>query len=503
MASKKVVLVRITVKEVSGWAPLGPFSIASHLHRNGWGFEIVHVTPDEVTRDLADKIVAMDPLYVGFSVITGDRIKANANLSRWIKERAPEVPIVWGNVHPTMTSAQCVESDFIDYVVMGEGEITALELAKGIESGQDPHSIQGIAFSSEGKAVVTEKRPLIYDLENYLIDWSLFELDRYLTATVQWDKGATRVLPYFSSRGCPFECSFCYIQALDLRRFRAIPEDVVVEDILSLKHNYDVHGVVFFDDYFFTNKKRAINIVKRIDMPFYGECRADAFTEEFADALGQTKCHQILIGVESGSQRILRKVQKRYKPGLIRKSFGYMAKYPQIHLVASTIMGIPGETREELKSTLRLTADLMHIHPNVGFTSGWLIPFPGTPIWQDTLDKGLTAPKTVEEWDGFDRWTDQQEITWSDWFTTKLSVKIRFYIWLMQKTRRTRGLGWLTPLVERRFLTLADEGKFLGLIGKLEDFLRARYHLVAPLWRFLKRTAHRLNGRPQPVLHGG
>ena len=181
------------------------------------------------------EVVRDKPLFVGFSMFTAGGIRNTAEVCKEIK-KVSNIPIVWGNAHPTLVPEQCLKELYIDLIVLGEGEETVVELARALEKGRTPSEVKGIGYTENGKLKFTEPRPFIQNLDRYRIDWSFVDVERYVTP--YWN--LKRVISLVTSRGCPFNCCFCYNQVFHQRKWRAHSVDFVVSEVEKLKHD---HGI--------------------------------------------------------------------------------------------------------------------------------------------------------------------------------------------------------------------------------------------------------------------
>lgn len=223
--------------------PIGCLHVGSALKNAGYDVKIVHCTELEIDK-YVDEIVRINPLWVGFSVITGPQTMHSAWMSKKIKAQC-DVPIVWGGIHPSALPKQCLEEDYIDMVVIGEGEDTSIELTQRLESKKRLEGCRGLGFTvmknGVTKPCINTRRPFINDLDadRYRLIFELLNIPSYLFNA---SAGKYRkIFTYKSSRGCPFNCSFCYNKGFNMQRWRAKSAQRVIEDIDYLKQNYEVY----------------------------------------------------------------------------------------------------------------------------------------------------------------------------------------------------------------------------------------------------------------------
>ncbi len=419
--SKLIILVKINLPAFMDCPPLGILYVGSALQKAGYQVQILHISPEQVDESV-QQILDKNPLYVGFSVFTGSAIRSYAEMSRKIK-RYSNIPIVWGNVHPSSLPEQCLQETYIDYVVIGEGEITAVELAQAFEEQRERVEVMGIGYKLNGEIIITKPRPFIQYLDDYFLDWSLVDIEKYICSN--GDGEVNRSIKFITSRGCPHRCGFCYNKMFNKRRWRKHSVDFVVSQINRLKEEHGIDGITFWDDEFFVNKKRALSILEKIDLPYYACCRIEYIDDEFAHQLAESKCRCVLVGFESGSDRILKMIKKDSTVADIKAGLRALSNYPEIAVMGSMIFGFPTETRNEFRSTLKLIAELLDCKSNMIFTTGWYMPYPGSELYEFVIQHGFSPPKRTEDWEDMDRWIDNFEITWVDWISTAETTEVR------------------------------------------------------------------------------
>ena len=385
--------------------PIGLLHIGSALKNTGHEVRVIHCTEVEIDKYVAE-IAKTQPLWVGFSVMTGPQTTHSAWMSKRIKSQS-NVPIVWGGIHPSLLPEQCLEEDYIDIVVIGEGEETAIELSQRLESKKSLERVLGLAYklkqNGQSEPCVNARRPFIenLDADKYRLDFELLEATKYFlkAGTGKYQK----VFSYKTSRGCPFNCGFCYNNEFNLRRWRGKSAERVIEDITYLKKTYGIDGVKFYDDEFYVNRERALKILEGIQIPAKTDIRIDMVTEELAARLKEFDVFDILIGIESGSDRILKLLNKGITVEQIKKGVEILAKY-NLKVGYSAIIGIPTETEEEMNATIDLILWIHSIHKNKSVTIGPYLPYPGSALYHWTLQQGFVPPERTEDWGSIDRW---------------------------------------------------------------------------------------------------
>lgn len=445
----KVVLVQINHSEDHSEKilPLGILSIGSALKGAGFEIELVNITEKEIV-ETASSIVSKKPLYVGLSVMTGRQTAHSANLSKKIKILDPGLPIVWGGIHPSLLPEQCLSEDYIDYVVMGEGEETSIEFTNKLQNKESLDEVLGLGYKKGGNPRINPGRPFIKDLGQWCLDWNLIDLEKFIFPLDKFK----RVIAYKTSRGCPFNCAFCYNQVFNQNHFRAWPVDQVVQDINHLKEKYKIDAIKFYDDNFMVDKNRAFEILRRIKLPAHLEARIDIIDDNLAREFKEQGVFDMLIGVESGSDRILKLINKRITVDQILKAVKTLARY-NVPATYSAIVGLPTETKEEFEATVNLFYKIYKIHPGATITLGAYMPYPGSSMYNLAIKKGFIPPQGTEDWGKIDRF---RKDFFTPWVEGEIVWRIREYFKLLKFKLGPINKWWEWRLRHRFFVFPLD-----------------------------------------------
>jgi anaerobic magnesium-protoporphyrin IX monomethyl ester cyclase len=236
-------------------------------------------------------------------------------------------------------------------------------------------------------ALNNPERPFITQLDDFRLDFSLIDLEKFIFPLNKYK----RVIAYKASRGCPFNCAFCYNNLFNKNRWRFWSVETVVEDIQFLKDKYQIDAVKFYDDNFFVNKNRALEILEKINLPAHLEIRIDSISEEIAAKLKEYKVFDMLIGVESGSDRLLQLIDKRFTVDKVIATVGLIEKY-KLPASYSVIVGLPTETKAEFESTIALLYRIYQMHSQAVFTLGAYLPYPGSRMYDFAIANGFKPP---------------------------------------------------------------------------------------------------------------
>jgi len=395
--------------------PLGILSVGSALKKYGYEVKLININERQIDK-IAEEIIKINPDYVGISVMTGIQTQHSAEFSKKIKNNS-KIPVLWGGIHPSLLAEQCIKENYIDYVIRGEGELTILEFTEKFLGNKDFSGILGLAYKKNSRIFINPSRPLVENLDEWRLDFSLLDLNQFIFPLGKYQ----RVIAYKTSRGCPFGCAFCYNFEFNKSRWRCWSEKIVLEDMEFLKKNYNIDAVKFYDDNFFVDRKRALFILKSINLPSHVEIRIDFIDNEIASELTKLNIFDMLIGIESGSDRLLALIDKRFTVEKLLRGVEIIAKY-SLHASYSFIVGLPTETENEFISTINLMYKIYKIHPQAGFTLGAYLPYPGSKLYNFSLSQGFKIPEKTEDWGRIDRFRKDFN---SPWINTKKVWMIR------------------------------------------------------------------------------
>lgn len=332
-----------------------------------------------------EKIIREEKLeIVMISSMTTNRYSA-FQLAKLTKEINPNIKVIMGGVHPSMMYKQIIENFPVDFVVIGEGEETIVELVKAIENNlplEEFKKIKGIAFKLNEEVIKTECREWIKNLDELP-----FPKHEYFAEKIKRDKQAF----FIASRGCPISCKFCLTSLFwgRIRRFRSVEN--VIEEVKQVKKMFpDLEKIHFNDDEFIMRKDWVMEFTKqyieaKINIGWECNGRASSIDEEIIKAIKEAGCVQLNIGVESGSPKIIESIGKKITNEQIINAYGLCEKYgvpAKIYLM----VGLPGENKDTIKETIRL----IKIIKSGMFSIPFIFQlYPGTQIYEDAKKKGF------------------------------------------------------------------------------------------------------------------
>ena len=403
MSSAKVAFVRPPNLQKSGqWkkqgvirCPLNIALLASFIRQRGdYDCTLVDFETTETSSitEMAQIVLAQSPKYICITTLT-PRFPTVVRMSQEIKRLDSTVTIIVGGPHVT-GCPQTALYDSISYGIVGEGEEALLELLDTLEAGRDPSHVGNLIYRDDTSTKVNKMRPFVKTLDELPFPaWDLMNLDDYVDPA--YFKG--RHLAIFSGRGCPYDCTFCASAVTWRRKLRLRSVENVMEEIRHIVNGLGVRNLMFWDDTFAADKKRAIAICNRIieeelDISYTVQIRADACSDELIEALKDSGCAFAAIGVESGNEQILEKIGKREAKDQFRNTVSAM-KRANLPTIASYIIGLPGDTHETIKETMEFALELDADQSKFMI----LAPYPGTRVYEIAVQKGLVDPASFEQ----------------------------------------------------------------------------------------------------------
>lgn len=393
--------------------PMGLLSIGTVLKENGFDVDIVDASLSQDYREMIKAALQKRPLFAGISSMTS-QVPSAIEIGKYVRQISPDLPMVWGGIHPTLFPEQTCKDSLVDVVVLGEGEYPCLELAQAVQQGDSFRRIRGIGCKENGNIKFTEPRELNDINKLPFPNFEILDVQEYLRR----DYGGTgmflgkrqKTFMLHTGTGCPYRCTFCINSSFykASRKHRQKTAERILDEIEYIVSKYEVEHVVFRDDNFFINRKRLLEFLDGLErrdfrITWYGTVRADFFkdgsvSDEILKKMAQSGCVRVSIGVESGSEKILKLLKKEITLEHVEQA-AYLCRKHGIVVAYSFMMGIPGEEKEDTIKTLRFIHKLIKYNPKDYILGPQIFrPYPGSSLYEECVKRGFVPPQTLRGW---------------------------------------------------------------------------------------------------------
>ena len=315
-------------------------------------------------------------------------------LTSLLKKRLPEVPIIAGGPHLSALPERSLRESKLDFVAIGEGELTFEELIGQLKEGKsDWNKINGLAYRDErGAVTINRPRELIEDLDALpfpardLIDNALY----VPPATKRVSPGVNTLIA--ASRGCPYNCGFCAAHTVWTRRIRMRKPESIVAEIEECVTRFGVNSIYFSDEFFTASKRRVLEICRlirerKLRISWVCSARAEKLDRETLEAMRDAGCREISFGIESANSEMLKRIDKAID---LEEAVRVVRLTRKVGIAthASYVLGYIGETEDSIKDTIRFAKRL-----NTQIAAFLIAsPLPGTRLYREAQAKGYLRP---------------------------------------------------------------------------------------------------------------
>lgn len=406
-------------KKGSGYVPpLGIMYIASYMEREGFHCDVLDCLVEKFKlSDLREHLLKNKYDIIGITCMTNSALDAYES-AKIAREVQPDSTIVMGGVHPTALPEQTVKETLeTDVIIVGEGEQTFVDIATCLENGKDYHTVDGLAFWSkeENKVKYTTPRTPIPDLDSLPFPaYHKVPMEKYVPHVTQYVDLPN--YPILLQRGCPYQCTYCDHGAVLGRKIRSLSVERAIENVKYLVENYGAKGIYFLDSVFTVRRDFIMSFLKALQeqefkISFACNARADQLDLELLKEMKKAGCWMIQIGIESGNIKSLELIKKasyssafkpdpndpKGRPFLLNKYEQEIRNCQKlgIQVMASYILGLPGETPEDVETTINFAKKLA-TETALFFLP---VPYPGSYLLtQAKEDGGLKEDVTWKDY---------------------------------------------------------------------------------------------------------
>lgn len=412
----------IDLPHVSIFLPLSILLLSAALEKEGFQTQIIDQRIQKKWRLVLDAHIQQKPLFIGISAMTGTQLHWGLLAAELVRQKDSTLPIIWGGVHASLLPSQTIKDDHVDCVITGAGEKRVVEIAHHLLHDQK-HKIMGKII--QGSNSPNQKN---LNLKKPELEYEGFSWQKYITPVSHGENG----LAYISSRGCPHRCAYCYNGAVNKSRWTGEPAELVIKGLKKI-HKLGCRGVLFFDDNFFVSQKRVEDIAlwlieEGLDMKLKADCRADyllGYDSKFLTLIRKAGFNSLYIGAESGSNRLLRLIDKNIDVKQLLEVNQLLAD-KNIRPHYSFMTGLPGTTSKEIFDTVRLMLKLKEENPEayISPAKGY-VPYPGTKLFDTAVEMGFSPPDSLEAWSKYN-WNGAPK----PWLTNRQAIDVEKSIYI-------------------------------------------------------------------------
>ena len=453
--------------------PLGLGFIATYVRdQTDCEVQIIDPIPQGLEeQDVLEEAAEAD--FVGLPTFTDIRFQC-FDFAKKVKETNPKCTLIAGGVHAFFLDRLIFDHyPFIDVVVRGEGEESVTEIVQG----QPSESIAGITWKNrKGQVIKNPARALVKNIDPLYIDYELLpDMSLYkpdIEAPIDLKKLKTAYM--IESRGCPFKCTYCANQHWQ-GLWRAVSPARTVEKMSHLVDKYHIEYFRFYDDLFTADKKRVLEFCRilkqrKLGVRFRVLIRGNT-SRDILEALKEAGCESVGLGIESGSDKMLKKIRKGVTRRQIINTIG-ICKELKLWVVGSFIVSLPSEGKKDFRETLSLAS-----LPDT-FMTNVLHLFPGTPLFDELKTRGEMNDQI---W--FDRRREGSIFYCKENFSSAglrlneavwLARYTKYYAWIRNPRRTLRQYGSITGLLIIIFAILDTpfKGRLYKIIHRYRNIYR-------------------------------
>ncbi len=453
--------------------PHAMLCVAAPLVHAGYKVKIIDQRTDSQWREHLKEELKTRPIFVGVSAMTGTQIHFAIETAKIVRENG-NTPIVWGGAHCTFLPQQIIDSGYADYVCVGEVDETIVGITSDIQ---------------KGKAEKIIKSPLP-DVEKLLpTPWYLIDVEKYIHPDMYVKNGIRTMDLGQTSRGCPYQCGFCSSATIRERKWRAMSAEKAIDFITNDVKRFKLTGFWLRDDEFYINSKRAAKISEGIiplNVRWYTSgTRVDVLNktpEEQVELYRRAGAHTLKFGAESGSERILKLMNKGIVPADTLEANRKCMRH-DITPAFSLMCGFPTETFAEVNMTIEMAKQIRKENPRAQFeTMGMYRADPGTPLWPMAMEYGLKPPDKLEGW--------------ADWIGDEYDLKGIRLPWFNAEDRKALANLTYISMLSNAVPNVIDslENKVVAELIRIGFFLPHKYYQ----WRFFGK--HYRNAYELPLV---
>ena len=379
--------------------PLGLAYLSATARQHGHEVELLDMQALMMdSAELERRLREEKPAFVGITAMTPTFPEA-IRVAELARRVLPEAHISLGGVHPTLDPEGVLAHPEVDTVMRGEGEealIALLDVLAGVhgKSGGKLADVPGLCFRADTGLHIVPRAPLIRNLDEIpAADYNSFPVERYIehNGLLRSVRGISMIV----SRGCPYSCSFCAVQQTMGNKWRYRSASKVVDQVEALRDEHGIEGVWFKDSIFNLKKEWTREfcnemVRRKVGVEWQALTRINLLDDAELAMMKEAGLTQIDLGIESGSPRTLKRLNKKITVEQIKAGVALAKKH--VRVFGFFMIGVPGETEEDVQQTFELAKSIELDRWSWSIYS----PLPGSPLYDDLINEGLIQPYALD-----------------------------------------------------------------------------------------------------------
>lgn len=365
----RVLLINIS-RSTEVRIPQGLLYLASAIHNAGHE-AVIH---DEAfmanLQKSFEQIISYDADIVGFSVYSLPwQLKRVEELSKSVKSAVPDTLIMWGGWHATLYPKHSILNEYVDIVVRGPAEKPIVKILQALEQGKSLKNITALVLKENNQIIETGPVCMEQQFLYPPLNFELIDLGAYLK---KHDRGKG-ILQYITTRGCNARCRFCIMANIYKSRLIRKPQKQIFSELEYLLKHYKINTIHFSDDNTFQNEQETLQLCDIINkltnhqgIPWRCATRINTLCNLSAETykkLADSGCEGVVVGIESGVDRVLKLMGKGITVSQVQKALRCMADNSLEKNLFSFLFNFTGETKKEAIETLQMVCETRLLFP--------------------------------------------------------------------------------------------------------------------------------------------
>jgi len=437
--------------------PVAMLKLASGVTAHGFRVKVID---SRIEKNYVSALNELLPQAVcfGVSVITGYQIFHGLRASEIVKQRFPDLPVIWGGWHPSLLSEETIQNNCIDIVARGQGERTLIELINSLQNNLPLEEVKGIIYKNKNGEIVSNPQRPFEDINNFAaINFNSLDLNKYIHQTPL----GKRTIFWNTSQGCFYSCGFCCSPAMYGKHWSGLKVERILAEIETLIKDFGIDSIVFCEDNFFTDNLRVSKLCqgllnRNMRLKWSTDGRIDrvvGFSDDYLSLLKESGCEKIFLGAESGDQDVLNLIDKKIR---VKDTFAAAVLLNHHNIIAEffVMAGFFLNPEKDLRDTIRMVGEIKRRFPNHQATPTLYTPYPGTALFDLAKKKGFSAPAKLKDWVNWNIQTPT--VPWVDKkYHNKFNMLVKFYLPLaypsgiLRTNIKTSRLGFLYKIMHK------------------------------------------------------